>query len=342
MPEAPLPRIAVLATGGTIAGVQRAPGTSGYDAGVLGADALVAAVPGLERLARISTEQVASVGSQDMSLAIWHKLAERVRELDADPDIAGIVVTHGTDTLEETACFLDLVTAPGKPLVLTAAMRPATALGADGPANLYASVALAADASAAGRGPLVLLNDEIHAAREVQKISASALHAFASPNRGRAGHMEGRRPRFHVLAATAAAASSGRAPPSARYPVAELPPAAQWPRVGIVYAHAGLQADVITYMASCHAGLVLAGTGGGTASSAAIGALAAAVRGGVAVVRASRIGQGVVRRDIEVDDTACGFVAAGDLPPAKARILLMLALTRTQDAAALQDVFDRY
>ena len=187
MPEARLPAIAVLATGGTIAGAQADAASHAYRAGALDVGQLLAAVPGLGELARIQAEQVASVGSQNMTHAVWARLAQRIDTLCADPSIDGIVVTHGTDTLEETAYFLSLVIRHDKPLVLVGAMRPATAPGADGPANLYHAVALAGCAAAVGRGPLVVMNEDIHYAREIQKVACAGINAFASPNRGRAG-----------------------------------------------------------------------------------------------------------------------------------------------------------
>lgn len=327
MPEAArLPAIAVLATGGTIAGAQSPEEHVGYVSGALDIGLLLAAVPGLDGIAALHPEQIANVGSQDMRHDVWHTLATRIRALVEDPRIDGIVVTHGTDTLEETAYFLDLVVPAGKPLVLTGAMRPATALGADGPANLCAAVALAADEQARGRGVLVLMNDIIHEARGVQKIAAAGLEAFASPDRGAAGVMQGERPRFHRAA-----------PPPAELPWrrAALPAAASWPRVGIVYAHADMQADVIDFMAERCQGLVLAGVGDGNAAADAIQALARARARGVAVVRASRTGRGRVGRNVEVDDDGLGFIAAGDLNPQKARVLLMLALMSQADHATL-------
>ncbi|MFC4279086.1 asparaginase [Achromobacter aloeverae] len=324
------PLIAVLATGGTIAGVQAAATASSYVAGSISVEQLMASVPQLAGLARLRTEQVANVGSQNMTHAVWQALAARVDMLDADDEVQGIVITHGTDTLEETAFFLGLTAPARKPLVLVGAMRPATALSPDGPANLYAAVALARHRLAKGRGPLVVMNGDIHAARDVQKVAASGINAFASPNGGRVGVMVGVDPLFHGPAQ----------PAPERYPLDTLGPAAQWPRVAIVHAHADLQADVVDALAALYDGLVLAGVGDGNATDAAIDALKRAAAQGVAVVRASRTGSGYVGRGAEIDDDQAGFVAAGDLSPQKARVLLMLALTRTRDPARLQAIFD--
>ncbi|ALM87185.1 L-asparaginase [Bordetella sp. N] len=326
-----MPLIAVLATGGTIAGVQASATSSSYVAGSISVDQLLASVPQLAGLARLHTEQVANVGSQNMTHAVWQALAARVRALDVDPDVQGVVVTHGTDTLEETAFFLGLTAPTRKPLVLVGAMRPATALSADGPANLFAAVALARHRAAREQGPLVIMNGDIHAARDVQKIAASGINAFASPNGGRIGVMVGVEPLFHGHAQSA----------FDHFDLDTLGPAAQWPRVAIVYAHADLQADVIDALAAIYDGLVLAGVGDGNATDAALEALKRASAAGVVVVRASRTGSGYVGRGAEVDDSAAGFVAAGELSAQKARVLLMVGLTRTRDPVCLQEIFDR-
>jgi L-asparaginase len=328
-----LPAIAILATGGTIAGAQSPEQGVGYVAGTFDIAQLLDAVPQLHTIATLHPEQIANVGSQDMRHEVWHALATRVLAMHNDASIDGIVVTHGTDTLEETAYFLDLVIPSGKPLVLTGAMRPATALGAEGPANLYAAVALTAHEQASDRGALVLMNEDIHEARGVQKMAASGLAAFASPNRGPAGIMQAGKPVFYR---TAQPFMPGMAP----WRGAPLLDPTQWPRVGIVYAHADMQADVIEFMANHYQGLVLAGVGDGNATDAAMRALADAATRGVAVVRASRTGSGHVGRNIEVDDDGLGFIAAGELSPQKARVLLTLALMSTRDLASLRARFE--
>ncbi len=174
------PHIALLATGGTIAGTAgSATDTSGYTAGQLGADALIAAVPQLTTLARLSAEQLFKIDSKDMSPPHWLALARRGQELADDPAVDGIVITHGTDTLEETAYFLHITVNTAKPVVMTAAMRPATALSADGPLNLYQAVALACRPAAAGAGVLAVLGDRILPATTVAKRHPSAVDAFS-------------------------------------------------------------------------------------------------------------------------------------------------------------------
>lgn len=333
MPERP-PAIALLATGGTIAGAQSGSAAHAYRAGAVPVDQLLAAVPGLERLARIQAEQVASVGSQNMTHAVWAALARRIEALCRDPAVDGIVVTHGTDTLEETAYFLSLVIRHDKPLVLVGAMRPATAPGADGPANLFHAVALAGCAAAKGRGPLVVMNEDIHYAREVQKIACAGVNAFASPNRGRAGVMRGSTASFFSRNDTLHSSASA-------FSLQALE-AAGWPRVDVLHAGVGLDGELVDFLAARSRGIVLAGVGDGNATDLALQALQRAAGAGVAVVRASRTGSGRVARNVEVDDDALGFIAAGELSPQKARILLMLGLSLTRDPAVLQEFFDRY
>jgi len=339
-----LARVTLLTTGGTIAGQSVAQhGTAGgYRSGVLGADALIAAVPGLAALARLRAQTISDTGSQNMTAAIWLRLARRITELfDAD-EADAVVITHGTDTLEETAYFLSLVLPPARPVVLVGAMRPADALSADGPANLLHAVALAASREAYGLGPLVVANEQIYRARGVQKVSASHLQAFASPNGGAVGQVYGSQVIMRIPAPQSApqpAAASVLKP--ARF---AIPENAVWPRVEIFYACADQDGALIDMlMAPAVAppvrGIVLAGTGAGNASRAVLDALQRAVQAGIVVVRASRTGSGFVGAGGEIDDAAHGFVAAGGLPPAKARVLLRLALAANEDLAAIRQHF---
>ena len=329
---APLPRIRLLATGGTIAGAQTG-GSRSYQAGAFSIDALIQAVPQLATLARLEVEQVAALGSQDMNEAIWLKLAARAEAALADPDIAAVVITHGTDTMEETGYFLNLTVHSPKPVVLVGAMRPATEISADGPMNLYNAVAVAASPDTRNRGVLVVANDEIHFAREVSKTNTTQVGTSKASHRGLAGLVHAGR--LHLYA-----------PPVLRHTTASefsLTGLPALPRVDIVYAHAGMGRELIDAAVRAGAkGLVIAGVGDGNLNEAALTATAAAARAGVAVVRSSRTGGGVVERNIEVDDDALGFIASDELNPQKARVLLMLGLTLTTDPRALQELFFTY
>jgi L-asparaginase len=324
------PRIHILATGGTIAGAQAVPGGQGYAAGTFTVDALLAAVPDLAGIARVDGEQLVNIGSQDMNDRVWLKLARRLDELAALPEVDGIVVTHGTDTMEETAWFAHLAVRTTKPVVFVGSMRPATALGTDGPVNLRDAVALAADPAAAGRGVLVVLNDTIHGARDAYKVHASRVDAFRSPERGPLGRFEGGRPCFTL---PPMAGSQGA------FPLSDVQ---ALPSVFILYAHANMGRELIdAALAAGAAGLVIAGVGNGNMTDPALDALQEIAAQGVAVVRSTRLSEGAVLRNGEVDDDARGFIAAREFKPGKARVLLQLALLSTRDPSALQAVFDR-
>ena len=340
---AQLPRILLLATGGTIAGAQAASDARGYRAAALSTEDLVAAVPQLAALARLEVERVAAIGSQDMDEATWLKLAARAQAALDTPEIAGVVITHGTDTMEETAYFLNLVLRTEKPVVLVGAMRPATALSADGPINLYNAIAVAAHADTRGRGVLVVANDEIHFAREITKTDTTQVGTFRSGHHGLAGLVNAGRLHLYAPPVRRHTHASEFAPlaisPSPALPVSPF----SLPRVDILYAYAGMGRELIDASVRAGArGLVIAGVGDGNMSAGALAACADAAKNGLAIVRSSRTGGGIVERNIEIDDDALGFIAADELNPQKARVLLQLALTRTHDARALQALFLTY
>ena len=331
-----LPRIAVLATGGTIAGAAPdATNTSGYQAGVVGVGQLLAAVPSLASVANVQAEQVASVDSKDMALALWITLAQRVNTLLASDEIDGVVITHGTDTLEETAYLLHLTVKSDKPVVLTAAMRPSSALSADGPLNLLNAVTVAGNAQAKGQGVLVAFNNRIHSARDVVKTSTYAVDAFHSPEIGALGWVQDGRVEFQ---------RSVVRPHTRATPFAIESVASAWPVVEIVASYAGVsRVAVDALVAAGVKGIVVAGTGNGSIHATVQAALADAAANGVAIVRSSRVGSGHVMRNGAASDDTLGFVSAGALNPYKARVLLMLALAAGHTTpVALQQAFDTY
>jgi L-asparaginase len=329
-PSTPLPCIAILATGGTIAGeAADASKTSGYKAGVVGVDKLVAAVPALARIARIRAEQVASIDSKDMTPALWVTLAERVNALLAQDDVDGIVITHGTDTLEETAYLLHLSVKSDKPVVLTAAMRPSTALSADGPLNLLNAVTVAASRAAWKQGVLVAFNNLIHSARDVTKTSTYAVDAFRSPEGGALGWVQDGQVEFQRGVTRLHTLHS------------QFNVGSNLPVVEIVTSYAGAsRVSIDAFVASDVKGLVIAGTGNGSIHSLMQLAVADAIRQGVAIVRSSRVGSGHVMRNGAAPDDTLGTVTAGTLNPYKARVLLMLALAA--GVSDLQAIFDTY
>ncbi len=330
-----LPKVRVFATGGTIAGAQASQADAGYKSGSFSVDDLINAVPQLKTVAELSGEQVANIGSQTMNHEVWLKLGNRVNELLAQPDVDGVVITHGTDTMEETAYFLSLVVKSDKPVVLVCSMRPATGISADGPMNLYNAVVLAGSPGAKGRGPLVVINDTIHYARELQKMNTIFLHAFESPNRGVAGVMNTGRLYFYSMNTT-------RHTTKSEFSLKGLT-VENLPRVEIVYSYANLGGEIIDDMVARGVkGIVLAGVGDGNTTDAALAALGNAAKKGVVVVRSSRTSGGVADRNIEVNDDQLGFVAGMELNAQKARVLLMLALTQTNDVKKIQQYFYEY
>jgi len=292
--------IHLLATGGTIAGeADPEAGHGRYRAGVRPVEALLAAVPGLADAGPLSARQILALDSKDLAPADWLAILAATRASLAEPGCDGVVILHGTDTLEETAWFLHLTLPAGKPAVLTGAMRPADHPAADGPANLLAAVRLAARPEARGKGVLVVMNGMAFGARRVVKARCSGLDAFESAEPWQAARADGR--------------FSG------------LKPAAL-PRVDILPGYAGAPADLIDASVAAGArGLVLALCGHGSVPSAWLPALRAAHRQGVAIVRGSRA-SGRVELDANADDSGEGWLTAGDLPPPKARIALMLGL----------------
>src|SRR6188474_3309100 len=255
-----LPNVVVLATGGTIAGAAASDVQAAYTSGQVGVEQLLAAVPQAKKLANMRGEQISNIGSQDMNDEVWIKLATRINELAAMPDVAGIVITHGTDTIEETAYFLNLVVKTKKPVVLTAAMRPSTALSADGPLNFYNAVAVAANPNAAGKGVLVVVNDWVHGASSLTKTSTTAVQTFLSPVWGLIGTVAYGRAEFF------------RGPVGKHTTGSEfsIDGATSLPRVDIIMAHENMDGAIINAAVAAGAqGIVIAGVGNGNMTQAA-------------------------------------------------------------------------
>lgn len=326
--------IYVLATGGTIAGEQSNPDKPGYKAGSFNVQDLIIAVPQLKKIANLVGEQISDIGSQDMNDTIWLKLGNRVNQLLADPNVDGIVITHGTDTYEETAYFLNLIVDNDKPVVLVAAMRPATSISADGPMNLYMGVVVAKNKEAIGRGVLCVMNDEIHYAAEITKTMTVNPATMKSPNRGLAGKVDAEIVRFF-------SPTNKRHTTKSEFRIDET--VTSLPHVDIIYAHSNMKRTLIDASIKSGAkGIVIAGVGDGNMSNEAITALAEYASKGIVVVRSSRVGSGAVKRNIEVNDDKLGTIAAMELNPQKARILLQLALRETSNVKDIQRMFMEY
>ncbi len=328
-----LPRIIILATGGTIAGAGTSSDRAGYTAGKIPIEDLIGTIPTVKKIADITGEQIASVGSQDMTIDIWKKLAIRINEIEKNNDADGIVITHGTDTQEETAYFLDLVLTGDKPVVLTGSMRASTAISADGPKNLYDAITIAASPKSIGRGVLVSFNEGIYDARDVMKLSTTKTNAFGSPNTGPVGQAYDGRVEYYLK-------SEREVKPN--QPIT-ITADTKLPRVDIVYMYADAPPDQIDMLVSKKVdGIVIAGVGNGNFNKAYTEAVKRAVAAGVVVCRASRTPSGRVVLHDEINDDELGTIVSDDLTPQKARVLLMLGLTKTKDKKQLQDFFFKY
>ena len=317
-------RLLLLATGGTIAGcADDSTALNDYTAGVLGGDALLAAVPQLQKLAAIDVEQVANVDSAHLLFAHWCALVGRIRDaFAADPGLAGVVITHGTNTLEETAWLLQLLIDDPRPVVLVGAMRPATALSADGPLNLLQAVQVALSPEARGHGVLVVMDGQIHGAERVTKVATQGVGAFASPGCGPLGWVDD-------VGVHLPMASGPR-----KVPFAGLDLPEQWPQVPIVYGCVEPEPLVLsTCLKAGVAGLVFTGTGAGQLSDGECRVLEAWAGPRPLMLRANRCGSGPVHSDS--DDQRLGLLFAGSLNPQKARVLLLLAVLAGWDSNQL-------
>ncbi len=319
----------MLATGGTIAGSGGSAFGSGYRPGQVSAAQMLDQIKALGIEAELDPVEIAAIGSQDIGWAEWDRLHAEVLRAQADDAVHGVIITHGTDTAEETAYLLDLTTDAGKPVVLVGAMRPADAVGSDGMRNFANAVRVASDPAAHGRGVLVVMGDTVFAARDVRKAATSNVDAFKGFPRG---------PLARVTPSTldwfGPAAREGR---KARFAWPQA-----LPRVAILIAGAGMDEKPVEALLGIGCkGIVLAGMGQGNAPKCVLGALEQAAKAGVPVVRSSRVDEGLVDRNVEVDDDARGFIAARSFGPAKARILLMLLLANgISDPVAMQQAFD--
>ena len=318
------PNIHILATGGTIAGTgSSATGTS-YTAGQVAIGALLDAVPEIKDIANVTGEQIVRIGSQDMNDEVWLTLAKKINELLKRPDIDGIVITHGTDTMEETAYFLNLTVKSDKPVVLVGAMRPSTALSADGPLNLYNAVVTAAAKESKDKGVLVAMNGLILGAESTVKMNTVDVQTFQAPN-GQVFYNQ---------------VTLKKHTTQSVFDVTHL---TSLPKVGIVYSYSNIEADMVTpLLTHGYKGIIHAGVGNGNIHKNIFPVLTDARRKGILVVRSSRVPTGPTTLDAEVDDAKYQFVASQELNPQKSRVLLMLALTKTTDWKLIQQYFNEY
>lgn len=325
-------RIAILGTGGTIAGfIDSTIATTGYAAGAIDIDVLIKAVPQIRDLADISWEQIANIDSSNMSDEIWLRLAKKIAKLFAE-GIDGVVITHGTDTMEETAYFLNLTIKSDKPVVLVGAMRPSTAISADGPKNLYNAVALVVNKEAKNKGVMVAINDKILSARGVVKTHSLNVDTFSSPDFGDLGYIVDGKVFFYN---NVTKAHTKNAP----FDVSKL---TSLPKVDILYSYSNDGSGVAAKALFEHGtkGIVVAGSGAGSIHKNQKDVLKELLKKGLKVVVSSRVVAGCVA--VSDSDEKLGFISAEDLNPQKARVLLMLALTKTSDPKKIQEYFLKY
>ncbi|EDK9207166.1 L-asparaginase [Campylobacter jejuni] len=325
-------RIAILGTGGTIAGfIDSTIATTGYTAGAIDIDVLIKAVPQIRDLADISWEQIVNIDSSNMCDEIWLRLAKKIAKLFAE-GIDGVVITHGTDTMEETAYFLNLTIKSDKPVVLVGAMRPSTAISADGPKNLYNAVALVANKEAKNKGVMVAINDKILSARGVVKTHSLNVDAFSSPDFGDLGYIVDGKVFFYN---NVTKAHTKNAP----FDVSKL---TSLPKVDILYSYSNDGSGVAAKALFEHGtkGIVVAGSGAGSIHKNQKDVLKELLKKGLKVVVSSRVVAGCVA--VSDSDEKLGFISAEDLNPQKARVLLILALTKTSDPKKIQEYFLKY
>jgi len=331
-----LPKVALLATGGTIAGLAASRlALSEYKAGSVTGRALVDAVPELADIARVEVEQIGNMGSSNMTFEKWRALHDRIDALFAgDPELAGIVVTHGTNTLEETAYFLNLTVRHERPVVVCGSQRPSNGLSSDGPLNLVNAVRTAVSADSRGRGVLVMLNDEINAARDVTKTNTYRVETFKSGDFGFLGYVDHDKLAYYRRPEKRHTASS-------EFDVKGI---VEFPKVDIVYGYVESSAPLVidALQKAGTRGIVFTGTGAGMLNDAEKDAVRRSREQGLGTVfvRSSRLGNGRVLP--HKDHDALGIIPADNLNPQKARILLALALARTSDEADIRRMFSEY
>lgn len=319
--------VIILATGGTIAGVGEQGKTMGYAPGSLSAEQLISAVPEIERVAPIEAIQICNLNSDDITAEIWLELARTINELAADPQVAGFVITHGTDTLEETAYFLNLVVDTAKPVVITGSMRPSTSISADGSMNLYEAVCVAASPIAAGKGVLVVFADQVFPARTVTKTSTYLVSAISGGETGNIGVIRD----GHVYIYEAPSTVHTTQSEFSANNLSELP------SVATIYFSVDADPELLAYAAERYAGVVIAGAGAGEFSRRFIEVIEKLDK---PVVVSSRVGGSLITRDALI---CANTIAANSLSPQKAAILLRLALASGSSSPEhLQDLFERY
>lgn len=328
------PTIEILATGGTIAGTASSNTATIYKAGDLTIDQLAESVPELKDKANLLYQQVYNKDSGNTTLEDWKKLALAVQKAVDDPKINGVVITHGTDTMEETAYFLNLVIKTKKPIVLVGSMRPSTSLSADGPLNLYNAVSVAASPTSYDKGVLVIMNEDIHNSRYVEKINTIGINAFKSTGLGVQGHV-------YLGDVDYEFDITKKHTDQSQFSINKD---TKFPDVEIIYEYVGVNTEMLDNILKTKnlKGLIIAGVGDGNIPDYESDFLKKARSMGIVIVRSSRVGSGHVTYDYNNLDTTYGIIPANNLNPQKARILLALGLMKTNDIKILAQYFNQY
>lgn len=331
--DASKPNIVIIGTGGTIAGAGASTVNTGdYDSAKVAVDKIIAGVPEMKAVANVRGEQIFQIGSESYNDERTLKLAKRVSELVKQPDVDAVMITHGTDTIEETSYFLNLTLKTDKPVVIVGAMRPGTALSADGPLNLYNSAVVAASPESKGKGVLVVLNDEIHSARDVTKSNALKVETFKSLY-GPLGVVVESKPYYYRLPAKPHTSAS-------EFDIDQI---TALPKVDVFYAHTSMDPGILGAIADRGGkALIYGGTGNGSVADYMEEPLKAVRSKGLIVVRATRTGSGQVVRNGEEKDDDNDWIVAADQTPQKARILTSLALTKTSDTKEIEKILYKY
>ena len=322
--------IAIVATGGTIAGKGENGKASIYHAGEIDVDTIIETIPSIKNLANITSYQLLNLDSNEMNENIWINLSNMLNDLLLDHSIDGVVVTHGTDLIEETAYFLNLTLNTSKPVVLTGAMRPASATSADGPYNLYQAVCLASKDESYNKGVMVLFSNTIYSGRDIQKMNNYKIDAFDQKSFGFLGYMQDSDVYFF---SNTFKCHTGNSLFAGKYE--------HLPKVAIAYFYGGADANILYYLSKENDGIVIIGSGNGNYNKEWMNAIIDLSGKGILFVRASRVPLGIVFEDEVFDPTHC-CIPANTLSGQKARILLMLSLTKTHDISQLKKIFQEY
>lgn len=323
--------IVIIATGGTIAGCGEVGKATNYQAGKIDINEIIDSIPMINEIANLKAIQLFNIDSNEIDEKHWLVLANKINELVEQDDVDGIVVTHGTDTLDETAYFLNLTIHTYKPVVLTGAMRPASATSADGPINLYQAVCLASSDEALGHGVLAVFSSTIYSGRDIQKVSNFKIDAFDQKDFGCLGYMHDEKVNMfsrtfkkHTLQSM----FSEKLPET-------------FCKVGIVYYYAGASVEILSAMAKSHQGIVIIGSGSGNYSKAWLNEIERLNEQGIIFVRASRVNQGIVyESDVFDPNNIC--IPSNTLSGQKARVLLMLAMSQTKNIEEIKRIFYEY